>query len=152
MDTEAMKSAARRVLEEVFPAEDDAALAELVSSDFVNHEAPPGTPPGLGSVSFFMHMLARAFSEQSWAVHHLVAEGDMVALDCTHSGRHTGRYFDLAPSGNTFSYRQMHLLRMRDGRAVEHWAVRDDASLMRQLTGAESSAVRESAGPGSRVP
>lgn len=152
MDTEAIKTAARRVLEEVFPAQDDAALAVLVSPDFVNHEAPPGTPPGLGSVSFFMHMLGRAFSEQSWTVHHLVAEGDLVALYCTHSGRHTGPFFDLAPSGHTFSYRQMHLLRMRDGRAVEHWAVRDDASLMRQLTGVESSAVPESAGPGSRVP
>jgi predicted ester cyclase len=142
MDTEAMKTTARRVLEEVFPAEDDAALAELVSSDFVNHEAPPGTPPGLGSVSFFMHMLGRAFSEQAWTVDHLVAEGDMVALYCTHSGRHTGPYFDLAPSGNTFSYRQMHLLRLRDGYAVEHWAVRDDASLRRQLTAkSESSAV-----------
>jgi ketosteroid isomerase-like protein len=152
MDTDAMKTAARRVLEEVFPAQDDAALGELISPDFVNHEAPPGTPPGPGSVSFFMHMLGRAFSGQSWTVHHLVAEGDMVALYCTHSGRHTGQFFDLAPSGNTFSYRQMHLLRMRDGRAVEHWAVRDDASLMRQLTAAESPMASESTSPGARVP
>jgi hypothetical protein len=29
----------------------------------------------------------------------------------------------------------MHLIRMVDGEGAEHWAVRDDATLMRQLTG-----------------
>jgi hypothetical protein len=28
----------------------------------------------------------------------------------------------------------MHMIRIVDGKAVEHWAVRDDAGLMRQLT------------------
>ena len=40
-----IKAAARRVLEEVFPADDDVALALLVSDQVANHEAPPGTPP-----------------------------------------------------------------------------------------------------------
>jgi hypothetical protein len=30
---------------------------------------------------------------------------------------------------------------MADGKGVEHWAVRDDASLMRQLAGPDGSAV-----------
>lgn len=46
-----IRRVARRVLEEVFPADDEAALAELLSADFVNHEAPPGTPPGPGNVA-----------------------------------------------------------------------------------------------------
>ena len=134
MDIDQTKTAARRVLEEVFPADDEAALAELVSPDFVNHEAPPGTPPGLGSVTYFMHMLARAFSDQSWTVEQIVCEGDMVAMYCIHSGRHTGEFFGVPATGRTFSYRQMHLVRMSGGKGVEHWAVRDDAALMRQLT------------------
>lgn len=134
-----IKAIARRVLEEVFPADDEAALVELVSSDFVNHEAPPGTPPGPGSVAYFMHLLAGAFSEQSWTMHHVIAEGDTVVLHCTHSGRHTGEFFGLAPTGRTFAYRQMHVIRVVDGKGVEHWAVRDDASLMRQLGGASDA-------------
>jgi predicted ester cyclase len=27
----------------------------------------------------------------------------------------------------------MHFLRFRDGKAIEHWAVRDDLGMMRQL-------------------
>jgi len=134
MDTDQTKTAARRVLEEVFPADDEVALAELISTDFVNHEAPPGTPPGLGGITFYMHMLARAFSDQSWTVDQVICEGDMVAMHCTHRGRHTGDFFGVPATGRTFSYKQMHLVRMADGKGVEHWAVRDDAALMRQLT------------------
>jgi predicted ester cyclase len=129
-----IKESARRVLEEIFPAADEAGLAELISDQFVNHEAPPGTPPGLGSVAFYMRLLAAAFADQKWTVHQALADGDTVALFCTHSGRHVGDYFGIAPTGRSFSYRQMHLIRFAGGKGVEHWAVRDDAGLMRQLT------------------
>ncbi len=130
----ANKQAARKVLEDIFPANDDAALHELISDQFVNHEAPPGSPPGLGAITMFMHLLNDAFSDQRWEVHDVIAEGDKVVLRSTHSGVHTGTYFGLAPTGRRFAYRQMHVIRMVDGKAVEHWAVRDETTLMRQLT------------------
>ena len=133
---------ARRVLEEIFPADDEAALVEAVSDDFVNHEAPPGTPPGPGGVTFFMHLLARAFSDQKWTIHRTVTEGDTVVLHCTHSGRHTGEFFGLPATGRRFAYTQMHMIRVVGGTGVEHWAVRDDAGLMRQLTGPAEPAPR----------
>jgi len=136
---ETNKAAACRVLEEVFPANDEAALRELMDDSFVNHEAPPGTPPGLGSVTMFMNLLAGAFSDQRWTVNQVIAEGELVAIHCVHSGRHTGDYFGLPATGRPFAYRQMHMIRMRNGKGVEHWAVRDDAALMRQLTGTSGS-------------
>lgn len=134
LELDELKAKVRQVLEDTFPADDEQQLAELISDQFVNHEAPPGTPPGLGGISFFMHMLAKAFSEQRWTINRVLAEGDTVAVHCTHSGNHTGAYFGLPPTGRHFSYNQMHMIRMVNGRAVEHWAVRDDAGLMRQLT------------------
>ncbi len=91
----------------------------------------------------FMHLLNEAFSEQRWDIHDVVAEGDTVVVRCTHSGVHTGHYFDLPPSGRRFFYKQMHMIRMRDGKAVEHWAVRDDASLIRQLTASAERPARD---------
>ncbi len=93
------KLVARRVLEEIFPANDEAALREVVSDEFVNHEAPPGTPPGLGGITMYMHLLSEAFSDQSWEIHDVVAEGDKVVLRCTHSGVHTGEFFGLPRHG-----------------------------------------------------
>lgn len=125
---------ARRVLEEIFPAADEAALAEVISPGFVNHEAPPGTPPGPAGIIMFMRTLAAAFSDQKWTVEKVLVDGDTVAIYCIHSGRHTGMYFGLPGTGREFAYKQMHMIRLEDGRGVEHWAVRDDAGLRRQLT------------------
>ncbi|MGI8625510.1 MAG: ester cyclase [Geodermatophilaceae bacterium] len=135
MSSTDIASPARRVLEEVFPADDEAALAEVISEDFINHEAPPGTPPGLGSITYFMHMLAGAFADQRWTIHRVLTESDTVAIHCTHSGRHVGEYFGVPPTGRRFAYKQMHMIRVVNGKGVEHWAVRDDATHMRQLTG-----------------
>lgn len=128
---------ARRVLEEVFPANDKESLRELISDRFVNHEAPPGTPPGRGSVEMFMDLLAAAFTDQRWEIHQTVTQGDTVVLQCTHSGVHTGDWFGIPASGKRFAYKQVHIVRFEDGMGVEHWAVRDDAALMRQLSGSD---------------
>jgi predicted ester cyclase len=126
-------AAARRVLEVIFPANDEDALLDALDTGFVNHEAPAGTPPGPASAVFYMHMLSRAFSDQRWEIEKTVAEGDLVTIYCTHRGRHTGDYFGIPSTGRAFGYRQMHIVRVRNGKGVEHWAVRDDAALMRQL-------------------
>ena len=52
IDLTDIKCAARRVLEEIFPADDESALIAAVTPDFVNHESPPGTPPGPGGAIF----------------------------------------------------------------------------------------------------
>jgi steroid delta-isomerase-like uncharacterized protein len=130
----ANKSLARRVLEEIFPANDVNALRQVISDDFVNHEAPAGTPPGLGAITMFMNLLDEAVSDQRWDIHDVLADGDKVVIRCTHAGVHTGDYFGLPATGRSFAYKQIHIIRIRDGKGLEHWAVRDDASLMQQLT------------------
>jgi predicted ester cyclase len=39
----------------------------------------------------------------------------------------------IAPTGREVAYDYVHILRFRDGKAVEHWGMRDDMALMRQL-------------------
>jgi hypothetical protein len=46
---------------------------------------------------------------------------------------HTGPFMGLAPTNRPFAYRQVHLIRFQDGKGVEHWAVRDDLSFLRQV-------------------
>ena len=65
----------------------------------------------------------------------MIAEGDTAVVYCRHSGRHTGEFFGLPATGRSFAYQQMHMIRVVNGKGAEHWAVRDDAALMRQLTG-----------------
>ncbi|HVF78177.1 MAG TPA: ester cyclase [Solirubrobacteraceae bacterium] len=66
----------------------------------------------------------------------LVAEGDQVVVFLTWSGTHrgevriAGRRFP--PTAARFSVQQVHRYRVLDRRIVEHAAVRDDLSLLRQ--------------------
>jgi predicted ester cyclase len=139
-DTQAIKATARRTLEEIFPTGDVAGLAEVVHPDIVNHEAPPGAPQGLEGMNQGMLWLAGAFSDRRYELHQVIAEGDTVVLYCTFSGRHTGEFMGLAPTNRPFAFRQVHIVRFQDGKGVEHWAVRDDAALMRQLGAVPSQA------------
>jgi predicted ester cyclase len=132
-DVETNKANARRTWEEIFPACDVDALEEVTAPDVVGHGARPDEPPGIEGVKRTMLWLASVFSDQRWEIHHAIGEADMVVLHCTHHGRHTGELFGIPPTNRQVAYSYVHILRFRDGKATEHWGVRDDVTLMRQL-------------------
>ena len=128
-----IRAKARRTWEEVFPACDVAALDDLVAEDLIAHGARPGEPPGIEGVRRTMLWLGRVFSEQRWEIHHVIGDGDLVAVHATHHARHTGELMGIPPTNHVVAYDYVHILRFREGKAVEHWSVRDDMTLMRQL-------------------
>ena len=137
-----LKAIARRTLEEIFPTGDVAALAQVVHPEVVNHEAPPGAPRGLDGMIQTMRWLARAFSQRRYELHQVIAEGDTVVVYCTFHARHTGDFMGLAPTNRPVAVRQVHIVRFQDGKGIEHWAVRDDLGLLRQLGALPSQAGR----------
>ena len=124
---------ARRTFEESMPACVVAALAEVVAPDAVSHPGRPGEKAGFDGVRDTMLWLGRVFSDQRWEIHHAIVDGDTVAIHATHPGRHTGELMGIAPTGRAVAYDYVHIIRFRDGKGVEHWGVRDDMTLMRQL-------------------
>ena len=80
-----------------------------------------------------MLWLGRVFSDQRWEIHQVIGEGDTVVVFCTYHGRHTGDLMGMPPTGRQVAYDYVHIVRFRDGKSVEHWGVRDEATLMRQL-------------------
>lgn len=132
-DLEDIKSKARRTWEEIFPASDLEALAEVVAPDVAGHGARPEDPPGFEGVKKTMLWLAGVFSDQRWEIHQVIGETDTVVVYATHHGRHTGELMGIVPTNREVAYDYVHILRFRDGKAVEHWSVRDDMTLMRQL-------------------
>ena len=45
----------------------------------------------------------------------------------------TGEFMGLPPSGKRYAIPEIHILRVRDGRIVEHWHQFDQLGMMRQL-------------------
>ncbi len=128
-----LKEKARRIWEEVFPAGDSEALAELLAVDGIDHQARPGESQGLEGAIWTMHWLRRVFSNQRWEIHQVIGEGDTVVVHATHHARHTGELMGIPATGRDVAYDYVHIVRFQDGKVVEHWGVRDDATLMRQL-------------------
>jgi predicted ester cyclase len=128
-----IKAIARRTLEEIYPRGDVAALAEVIHPNIVDHDGPPGAPPGLDGMASSTGMLQTAFWDRRWAIHQAIAEDDTVVLYCTFHGRHTGEFMGLAPTRRSVAFRQVHIIRFQDGMGIEHWAVPDDLDLARQL-------------------
>jgi predicted ester cyclase len=132
-EVERNKAIARRTFEEIFPACDVEALAEIVDPDVVSRGRRPDEPPGFEGAKRTMLWLATVFSDQRWEVHDVLGDGDVVAIRLTHHGRHTGDLMGIPPTGREVAYQYVHFLRFRDGKAIEQWSVRDDMTLMRQL-------------------
>ena len=134
MSSEVNKTVYRRTFEEVFNQGNLALVDELVAPDFLNHEVPPGmNNRGPDSTRQAVRMLRTAFPDLHVTIEELVAEGDTVAGRVTMSGTHLGPFQGIAPTGRSFEQAQMHFVRFRDGKSIEHRAVRDDLGVMRQL-------------------
>ena len=131
--TEENKALFRRTYEELLNTGDLSVADELVSAEFVNHEAPPGRDRGPESMRGLATMLRTAFPDLHFEIEELVAEGDIVAGRLTMSGTHEGPLMGTPPTGRSVRQDHMHFVRFRDGKAVEHWGVRDDLGMMQQL-------------------
>jgi predicted ester cyclase len=128
------KAQLRRIYEEMFNQGNLVIADELIAPDFLNHEAPPGSNRGPESMRRLITMLHTAFPDLYYTIEELVAEGDMVACRLTMSGTHQGPLMGIAPTGHSVRQQaQMHFVRFRNGKVIEHWAVRDDLGMMRQL-------------------
>lgn len=141
MSAEANKALAREFMERAFSTGDLAVIDEQLAPDGVDHQEPPGT-------DFVVHLkqvvtaLRTAFPDLHFEIHHMVAEGDIVAFNSTMTGTHTGtlsvptatlRVPGLPPTGKKISVVHMHFVRMVDGRATDLWHVWDTPTMLRQL-------------------
>ena len=131
--SEELKTKARRTWEEIVPNADVDALAEVIAEDLIDHSARPDEPQGLAGVQQTVLWLGTVFSHQRWEIQQVIGEGDIVVVYCTLHGRHTGDLMGIPPTNREVAVDYVHIVRFRDGKAVEYWSVRDDMALMRQL-------------------
>lgn len=122
-------------------------IRAVVHPEAINREAvdeplaarTPG-PDGFLATSAWLHSFC---SDISWHIDNAIAEGDLVAVQTTMSGTQSGPFTIHGPDGSvvasmpslgrSFSARQTHWFRMRDGLLGEHWADRDDLGMGNQL-------------------
>jgi predicted ester cyclase len=120
---------------------------DVVHPDAVNREGKDEPPEsrGRGPAAFYATALwlRTWFDDLAFEVHEAVADGDLVVVHNTMSGRQTGTAVMYGPdarveqampaTGKRFATTQTHWLRIADGKVIEHWANRDDQGTAMQL-------------------
>ena len=133
MSAEENKALVRRFVDEVQSAGNIDAIDELCSPEFVNHSAPPGVASNCEGVKQVTAMFRQAFPDSYFTVEDMVAEGDKVATRKTFHGTHEGEFMGIPPSGRSVRMGLIDIVRITDGRVVEHWSVGDNLGMMQQL-------------------
>jgi steroid delta-isomerase-like uncharacterized protein len=134
MSTEENKALARRLYEEVFNQGQLEAVDQLVAPDAIEHEEVPGIA-GSGSeiLKHFVTIFRAAFPDAQVTIEDLIAEGDKVVCRVTFHGTQQGEFMGIAPTGRPITFAVIDILRVADGKIVEHWGQTDNLGLLQQL-------------------
>ena len=134
MSTEQNKAFVRQMVEEVFNQGNVSQIDAFMAHNFVEHEElPPGIQRDGEGVKQLTTMLHSAFPDFKATIDDIVAEGDKVVIRQTWSGSHKGEFMGIPPTGRSVSFGVIDILRIADGKCVEHWGQMDSMSLMQQL-------------------
>jgi steroid delta-isomerase-like uncharacterized protein len=133
MSAQKNKAIVRRFVDEVQIGGNIDAIAELCSPEFVNHSAPPQVPSNREGVRQLTAMFRQAFPDSYLTVEDMVADGDKVATRKTFHGTHQGEFMGIPPTGLQVSIGLIGIVRIADGKVVEHWSIEDTLGMMQQL-------------------
>ena len=105
-------------------------MDELVAPDFVDHKRQL---QGLEALKQWAAMIYKSFSDFHETVEDIIAEGDKVWVRIKVTGRHTGEFLGLAPTGKKFTETSVDIFRIVNGKLVEGWSVTDELDFLKQL-------------------
>lgn len=120
MSPEENKRIVRRLIEEGLSRHNLDLIDEYYEPAFTEHQA--SLKPGIAGMKESFQSLYRAFPDYSLLIEDLVANEDKVWLRMSCTGTNTGGFMG-PPNGKRFKITVMDVLRLKDGRIVEHWGV-----------------------------
>jgi steroid delta-isomerase-like uncharacterized protein len=132
-ETERNKAVIRRFVEEVQNNKNWAVYDELNDPDFVNLSAPPGAPADREGGKVYLKAFTEAYPDVHYTIDDMIAEGDRVVTKKTFTGTNTGEFAGMPATGKRVTLQFVDIMRVRDGKIVEHWLCVDQLSWLQQL-------------------
>ncbi len=108
-------------------------LGEFFAEDYVEHRPAPGAPPGIEGLRAMLGQMEEAFPDVVHTIDDIVASGDLVGFRATVAGTHKGSMMGMPATGKEISVAAIGIVRVKDGKIIEHWGNSDDVRMMRQL-------------------
>lgn len=132
MSIEGNKEIVRRY-QEIYNSNHLDNLSEVVAQDLITPKIMPGMPLGLEGGKRVHKTTLIGMPDWHTAIDELIAEGDKVVARITMTGTHTGDFWGIPATGKRVEFTGMYMVRIADGKIVEHWGEEDGVSLLQQL-------------------
>ncbi len=132
MSLEENKNIVRRY-QEAYNQCDYNALAEVVAIDVLTPTITGGMPSGLEGARTVHQTTLLGMPDYSTTIEDLVAEGDKVTARVRITGIHTGNFWGIPPTGKRIDLTAIYIVRIANGKIVEHWGAEDGVIVLKQL-------------------
>ena len=109
------------------------ALYEIIAPDHIAHTTGGVDIKGLDAFRELDKLTRTTTPDGQYTIDDIIAEGDKVAWRQTLRGTFTGKFKDVAPTGNKIEVQANIIHRFANGKIVETWAVRDMLTMLQQM-------------------
>ncbi|MBI3537203.1 MAG: ester cyclase [Chloroflexi bacterium] len=134
MSTAENKSLIRRYVEEIYNKANLNALDELLAPNYTRYLAT-GAPLNRDQQRQRLAGMRAAFPDIHLEVVRLIAENDFVTMQVIVRGTQRGAFMGVEPTGRAIAVPAIDIVRIENGKMVEHWGGMDLSVLMQQLKG-----------------
>jgi steroid delta-isomerase-like uncharacterized protein len=126
MPTQTPEQVLRRLIDEGFSQGRLEVADELIADDLIEHQNfGDNHAPGAAGVKAVINSLRRAFPDFQLQVEDAVERGDIAWTRNIASGTNDGSFMGNPPTGRTMQIDVIDIVRVSDGKIVEHWGVPD---------------------------
>jgi predicted ester cyclase len=132
MSTETNKQIVRRY-QEAYNTNNLDALDAVVAADIKTPNMLPGFPPGLEGIKQMHRLTIDAWPNLQTAIEDLIAEGDYVVARVAVSATPQKDAFGVPANGKSFRISGQYIVRIQNGKIVEHFGVEDAIGIMQQM-------------------
>jgi len=132
MSLETNKDLVRRY-QEAYNSNNLDALDDIIATDIATPNMLPGFPTGLAGLKKLHELTLDAWPNLYHSIDDLIAEGDYVAARITISATPHKDAFGVPANGRSFRISGQYLVRIQNGKIVEHLGIEDAVGIMQQM-------------------
>ncbi len=138
MTFEANKAVARRFIEEVWNERKLEVANDIIAPDCITHQlrsgpTPVTAPRGPEILKHHITEWLAGFPDMRFTIEHIIAEGNLVMMQCVGRGKHMGSWLGIPPTGKAITIQTEIIQRIADGRIAEDWVLTDFLGVFQQL-------------------
>ena len=112
---------------------DTAYAAAALAPGFIDRTLPAGRPQGAAGPLQASQTFRSAVPDLTAEIQDMVVAGDRVSVHLRLKGHFTGRFGDIAGTGQTIDFQAFDLYRVENGQITENWHLEDNLGLMQQM-------------------